>query len=588
MNNDPILNLALSLYHNPGIYALLIGSGVSKAAGIPTGWEIVLDLIRKIAILEGESAEPDPEKWFKNKYKEPPNYSKLLQRLCKTQSERMTLLRSYFEPTEEEKEKGLKIPTPAHKAISELIEQGYIRMILTTNFDRLIEIALAEIGITPDVISTEDALKGAMPYIHSKCYVVKLHGDYLDTRIKNTEEELANYSELYNEFLDRVFDEFGFVICGWSGEWDIALRDAMLRNPNRRLTTYWLVKDEPTEAAKNIIIHRRAEKNKIENANQFFRELTEKLKSLREFKRKAPISIDIAVATLKRYLSESKYRISLHDLVQDEVEQVYSELVQASSETQNQGATKEIFQKMMHKYEAIVERLIAMMTALSYYDTGENSDLLIKCINRLLQFPQKISNDPLIALEYYPALLVSYSSGISTLASKHFTTLLTIFKEPKYFDYWSNKKKLGICKLNVLKIFGYIDDDWIPCLQARSRFKLANNYLCDNIIRHFFKEYLPDDREYKETFDIFEYILDLTYIDLLNDSRAPIGRYGPLYFTGNWQESPIGEFVLNIREKKHYYELLKAGFFDNSIKRFNDVIGQHINHINHIRENKWM
>ena len=54
MKNESVLKLAMSMHANPGVYALLIGSGVSKSAGIPTGLEIVLDLIRKVAYKEGE------------------------------------------------------------------------------------------------------------------------------------------------------------------------------------------------------------------------------------------------------------------------------------------------------------------------------------------------------------------------------------------------------------------------------------------------------------------------------------------------------------------------------------------------------
>lgn len=50
---DPLTSLSFSVYSNKGVYALLLGSGVSRAAGIPTGWEIVADLIRKIAEVEG-------------------------------------------------------------------------------------------------------------------------------------------------------------------------------------------------------------------------------------------------------------------------------------------------------------------------------------------------------------------------------------------------------------------------------------------------------------------------------------------------------------------------------------------------------
>lgn len=247
---DPIISLAFSVHSNQGVYALLLGSGVSRAAGIPTGWEVVLDLIRKLAHLRSEDCEPDPAAWYRNQYQEEPDYSKLLDTLAKSPSERSQLLKGYFEPTEEEREQGLKVPTAAHKAIAELVASGYIRVILTTNFDRLLEKALEAVGINPTVISTADAVDGAMPLTHTKCSIIKMHGDYLDTRIKNTPTELEQYDERLNRLLDRVFDEFGLIVCGWSGEWDTALRAAIERCPSRRFTTYWAARKKTRRGGK--------------------------------------------------------------------------------------------------------------------------------------------------------------------------------------------------------------------------------------------------------------------------------------------------------------------------------------------------
>ena len=52
---------------------LLMGSGTSRASGIPTGWEVVLDLIRKVASVQGEDCEPEPELWYQEKYREYPD-----------------------------------------------------------------------------------------------------------------------------------------------------------------------------------------------------------------------------------------------------------------------------------------------------------------------------------------------------------------------------------------------------------------------------------------------------------------------------------------------------------------------------------
>ena len=43
------------------------------------------------------------------------------------------------EPTDAEREQGLKVATAAHRAIAQLVRDGYVRVIVTTNFDRLME-----------------------------------------------------------------------------------------------------------------------------------------------------------------------------------------------------------------------------------------------------------------------------------------------------------------------------------------------------------------------------------------------------------------------------------------------------------------
>jgi hypothetical protein len=63
MSIDPAVSLALSVHAHKGVYALLVGSGISRSAGIPTGWEVVSDLTRKAAVASGD---PDPgEEWEK-------------------------------------------------------------------------------------------------------------------------------------------------------------------------------------------------------------------------------------------------------------------------------------------------------------------------------------------------------------------------------------------------------------------------------------------------------------------------------------------------------------------------------------------
>ena len=122
--------------------------------------------------------------------------------------------------------------------------------------------------ISPTVISTTDAIKGAIPLTHTRCSIIKVHGDYLDTRIKNTPSELAQYNRELDLLLDRIFDEFGLTVCGWSAEWDAALRAALERCDNHRFATFWTVRDDPSTIASRLIQLRRAEVRFIFNLSR--------------------------------------------------------------------------------------------------------------------------------------------------------------------------------------------------------------------------------------------------------------------------------------------------------------------------------
>ena len=196
---DPVHSLAFSIQANPGVYAVLVGSGVSRAAKVPTGWEITLDLIRKLAKLCDETCDPDPERWYREKFEKEASYSDLLDELARTPAERQQLLRAYFEPNDQERDEGEKAPTAAHRAIAALAAQGFIKVILTTNFDRLVETALTDEGVVPTILSSPDQVQGALPLIHTQCCVFKVNGDYLDTRIRNTPAELDEYPPEFDQ-----------------------------------------------------------------------------------------------------------------------------------------------------------------------------------------------------------------------------------------------------------------------------------------------------------------------------------------------------------------------------------------------------
>lgn len=566
---DPMVSLTFSVYSNPGVYALLLGSGVSRAASIPTGWEIVLGLISSVAKLEGEEPEPDPEAWYRQKFREEPEYSKLLKHLAATPSERSALLRSYFEPTDEEREEGLKMPTAAHRAIASLVKSGYIRMILTTNFDRLLEIALDEQGATPDVISTEDALKGAMPYVHSKCTIVKLHGDYKDTRIKNTPAELAKYPPTLNEYLDVILDQFGLIVCGWSGEWDAALRDAILRCETHRFTTYWTGRGTPTDEATDLIRHRRAQVISIQDADSFFTDLGEKVEALAKLGAPHPLSIPIAIERTKKYLSEDRFRIVLHDLVASETESLYETLAAPQFDPFAPQRVHEEYVHRAEQYESLVEILANILITVVWFDSGIHSELITKAIERVANRPVGIDrfHESLRNLLWYPALLLTYAVGICAVSREHYAHLRAALLDAQV-DLLDRRIPAYVV-LHATEVLGR----HFKQIAGLERRKTPWSERIYEACRSWFAHHLPEDKKFQRTFDQFEYLLGLIYWHHGGREWGPPGCFA--WRWGFWSEDGAGfEFFQRGLAQGNDWPLLKVGFFGGSVDKFKSCVGE--------------
>jgi len=570
---DPLVSLAFSLHSSPGIYALLLGSGLSHAAGIPTGYEVTLDLVRKAAMLEGADPEPDPFAWYTSAHGTEPNYSGLLATLARTQSERNALLRAYFEPTEREAAEGIKIPTPAHRAIADLMAAGYIRVVITTNFDRLLEKAADAAGITPTVISTADAVDGALPITHSKVTIIKVNGDYLDTRIRNTSEELLEYEPQIATLLDRVFDEFGLLVCGWSAEWDLGLRSAIERAPNRRFTTSWCVRGDPSDSAKSLIAFRRAAVLKIASADSFFENLKEKVFSLRELSREHPLSGELAVQAVKRYLPNPQEEIRLHDLVMEEVAKVVAGCVSANFSF-NTAFSQEEFGRRVSRYEAMTEILQSIFATGCYWGTQHQIPLWVRALQRIANSAAPGSGsyyEIWQRLSYYPSLLLLYAGGIAAIAAKKYDILAALAWRPTVRKITTSLESPLAASVNAANL--------LPGREAQNfnpgqSLKTPTSEHLFATLRPRFSELLPDEVEFQNAFDEFEYLVCLSVMH--NGSKGgsfaswpPIGSF---VWRGALSTNSVGNRVSKeVDALGTNWPPLKAGLFDGSLEAFKSV-----------------
>ncbi len=562
--SDELLSLAVSMQSNKGVYALLLGSGVSRSAGVPTGWEIVEDLIKKMARAKGTKCGSNPAAWYEKQFKEPAEYTKIIDQLAKSPAERSQLLRRYFEPNEDERPRGLKQPTLAHKAIAHLMAEGYVRVILTTNFDRLLESALEAEGVKATILSTPDSIDGALPLVHTRRCVLKLHGDYQDTRIMNTSGEVSTYDGRTNKLLDQILDEFGLIVCGWSADWDEALRSAIKRCQSRRFTTYWTTLGNLTKAASQLVELRRSRVIEINSADSFFAELSEKVNSLADLSRQRPLDDALEVAALKRYLTEPKYRIELRDLLTAEREKLHKQLFSDQFRAQGVQPTADAVVERVAMYESATERMRDLLITGCYYGESQHLPLWVECLERTVTFPgPEAGFDTWTTLRRYPALLLLYAGGVAATAANNHETLLGLLTRPKFRI--GNREMMFIERVNCLAV---LDRRFVYALPGIKGPTAMSRYV-ESLLQAPLADFVPDENLYQRTFDRFEYVLAMVYMNQVHSAWAPPGCFAWRYERD--ESSPRELIDREISELGENWPLLKAGFCGGSLPHLREV-----------------
>ncbi len=573
MKEDILTTLAFSIYSNKGVYALLLGSGISRQAGIPTGWDVIIDLIRKLASQLGEKIPDNPEEWFKNKYNEETNYSSILSHLTLKSTERVNLLCNYFEPTEEERENHLKEPTKAHRAIAELAKNGYIKVVITTNFDRLLEKSLNDIGVKYQVISNESDIEGATVLVHAPFTILKVNGDYKDCRFKNTDEELEKYSDNLRNYIGRIIDEFGLITCGWSATWDKGLIDIIKSSTNRRYSSFFTYISKCEESLNDLADFRGGKTLEIQNADTFFTELSERVIALGSIGRDVTITKDIAVARIKKYIVKPESIILLNDLFEDECNKVINNI--KTNDFSSQVPSPQLWNDIIAQTDNEMGVLLPMCITVIRWSKKEHDKIITDIVRRTVNIPNKSQGtfyEDSKRMGYYSRLEFLYGIGIACVYYHKFSLLNSIFRIRMIGSDNVNGDKVNI--LDCLNSW-LVDKDKINRLSGQKYLTPLSTILNKRLAIHF-NNIMEDDYIYY--FCIFEYIFGLFYNYMVplshsfgNDS-VPYGEY--FWRQRSFmriEDNLFDSFFKRIDNEKDNSDILRQGMFDGSYSKYKEI-----------------
>ena len=163
-------------------------------------------------------------------------------------------------------------PSYGQEVLASLMKMGLCRCIWTTNFDKLIEDAVANLNTSTSelIVSTLESQNLARDAINNERWplLVKLHGDFQSENIKNIESELSQDKE-YRALLLEQCKRYGLVVIGYSGR-DNSIMDvfdeALASGNSFPHGLFWLLKigDKPCSRLQELIT--KAQNSKI-NAN---------------------------------------------------------------------------------------------------------------------------------------------------------------------------------------------------------------------------------------------------------------------------------------------------------------------------------
>ncbi|GAA1136329.1 hypothetical protein GCM10009651_20490 [Microbacterium natoriense] len=505
---SPLVSLATSMHAQPGVYSLLLGSGVSTGAGLPTGWGVVKQLVARVAALaDGDTAvadaRADPEAWWAQHGDGDLKYTTLLETLAPTPAARQGLLAGFFEG---EDALGDRIsPSRAHHAIAQLVARGSVRVILTTNFDRLMEQALEAIGISPQVIARPEAVNGMAPLAHAPVTIIKLHGDYKDLGTRNTPAELATYPAEWVQLLERVFDEYGLVVSGWSADWDTALVEALEASPSRRYPLYWDERSGRGETAKRVLANRMGTTVPSESADDLFESLVENLEGLDKLSA-PPLTTALAVARLKKYLPDPVRRIDLHDLVMsavDEVAAALSDLIEI--ERIDWAELDALYAERF----TLVEKLSALVAEGVWHDTdGTHDQLWLDALSRIIDVAKPSESAmarPTFVARRLPALALFAVVGITAMRRGREDMFIKFATAVQGWGVVRNRQ--AFTAAHFVHYWRIAEEEWVnglPRWEGRT-FQFPVSQLLSSSIRPWFRDRVPDDTEFTRIFYDWEY-----------------------------------------------------------------------------------
>lgn len=211
---------------------LLVGAGISVSAGIPPAQQLM-----KIAIENFPNYFTSKEHRLAQENLNQLQYNDIMTKLSPIH--RKEIFNWHIQGHEKKNIPKAKLNF-AHLAIAELLKQGYIKRILTTNFDPLLINACYMVGMYPlPAIYDIGSVNQINPELFDDPCIIYLNGQHAGQVQRNTSSQLNKHDPILQKVVVSTGCKRPWIVAGYSGENDplmVSLNE--LRPYNNWI--YWL------------------------------------------------------------------------------------------------------------------------------------------------------------------------------------------------------------------------------------------------------------------------------------------------------------------------------------------------------------
>jgi len=553
---NQIIPLSYNLADGKKKYVLFCGAGVSKDAGIPTGWDILLETLRHIRAQEdGESKEytdKEMEAYYEKNFKDS-TYSEIIESLFPSREEQREFLEKLFEN---------KAPGRAHKLIAEWVKAGLIRFIITTNFDSSIEHSLDDAGLRGkySVITDGAQVLRSKPWnLVENCRIYKVHGTIEQGVIKNTKKDLEKLdADLEKDLLDLI-ERHGVIVLGYAGNKDDkAVMDCFHRRRFKGYTLYWTVYDNQiNDNVKELVERQDGRFIHIQSASDFLEEVLNRV----EIARRGTEQTSEAVAQVRfKNLITSGSDIEIKQTIDEERRKLKKYFENVLDEV-NEEDYKSLWDGYLKIFNYSMN-FLSLVDQISKYRNQywENISHIFEEIQSLNKNQGRYGKEGLV--NYYFFTLLEIIGGI-LLENKAFKLLHSLL-EIKRLNYRKDGLE-PILDWNIQARFIEVKNDE----EKNERGKWIVPHM------HYLLE-VTESQEIPFEYDLRGRIIDVDLLYFVYSVIHPMGRYSPYWFPQSsvYLEGGSSDLFKKIKYDEKFGTTIAKELFTISYEELVEKIGE--------------